>query len=54
VQNVHKCLLKARQSNLGKRHGDLIDIVIEDLESENPVADEKCNCMLALQQSVQP
>jgi cytochrome P450 len=41
VQNVLKCLLQARQSNLGKRHGDLIDIVIEDLDSENPVADEK-------------
>lgn len=41
MQNVLKGLLKERLSNPDKHHGDLIDIVVGDLKSENSVADEK-------------
>ncbi|KAL6608068.1 hypothetical protein ACP70R_041131 [Stipagrostis hirtigluma subsp. patula] len=41
VQNVLKDLLKERLSNPEKRHGDLLDVVVDDLRSEKPVAGEK-------------
>ncbi|CAL5034930.1 unnamed protein product [Urochloa decumbens] len=41
VQNVLKEMLKERLSTPEKRHGDLLDIVVHDLLSENSVADVK-------------
>ncbi|CAD6210495.1 unnamed protein product [Miscanthus lutarioriparius] len=41
VQSVLKELLKKRLSAPDKRHGDLLDIVVDDLQSEKPVATEK-------------
>jgi cytochrome P450 len=41
VQSVLKGLLKERLNAPEKRHGDLLDIVVADLQSEKPVATEK-------------
>ncbi|KAL6882138.1 hypothetical protein ACP4OV_011610 [Aristida adscensionis] len=41
VQNVLKALLKERLSTPKKRHGDLLDVVVDDLLSEKPVANER-------------
>lgn len=33
-------LLKERLSAPGKKHGDLVDLLVEELQSEEPVIDE--------------